>query len=271
MVSFLEKLEAAAQRNRSLLCVGLDPWPDQMPIADIATFNRAIVEATSDLVCAYKPNIAFYEAEGLPGLRALEVTLLAIPSHVPVILDAKRGDIGSSAAAYARAVFERWGADATTVNAYLGGDAVEPFAAYGDRGVFILCRTSNPGSAELQSLRVADGAPLYEQAARRAQEWNTRGNVGLVVGATYPEELAQVRALCPSMPILVPGIGAQGGELDASVKAGVDANGRGAIISASRQVLYASSGTDYPEAARRTADALREQINAALEELGHGW
>ena len=271
MVSFLEKLEAAAQRNQSLLCVGLDPSPPQMPIDDIVTFNRAIVEATSDLVCAFKPNIAFYEAEGLKGLRALERTLAAIPGHIPVILDAKRGDIGNSAAAYAKAAFERWGADAMTVNAYLGGDSVEPFVAYSDRGVFILCRTSNPGAAELQALHVTDGTPLYEQVARLAAEWNTRGNVGLVVGATHPEELSRVRMLCPTMPILVPGVGAQGGELEASVKAGVDANGRRAIVSASRQVLYASSGADYPEAARRTAGVLRDQINAALEGLGHGW
>ena len=270
-MSFLEKLEAAAQRNRSLLCVGLDPWLAHMPIGDIATFNLAIVEATSDLVCAYKPNIAFYEAEGPSGLQALADTLSAIPSHVPVILDAKRGDIGSTAAAYARAVFEQWGADATTVNAYAGRDAVEPFLEYADRGVLVWCRSSNSGAAELQSLQVLDGIPLYEQVARLAQEWNPNGNVGVVVGATYPEELGRVRAICPEMPILVPGVGAQAGELGASVKAGVDAHGRRAIVSASRQVLHASKEADYAEAARRSAQDLRGQINGVLEEMGYGW
>ena len=271
MISFLEKLEAAAQRNHSMLCVGLDPSPAQMPIADIAAFNVAIVEATSDLVCAFKPNIAFYEAEGIAGLRALETTLSAIPSHIPVILDAKRGDIGTTAVAYARAVFDQWGADATTINAYGGRDSVEPFLEYGDRGILVWCRSSNPGSKELQSLSIAGDLPLYQQVARLAEEWNSRGNVGVVVGATYPDELIQVRALCPQMPILVPGIGAQGGQLAASVKAGVDGHGRRAIISASRQVLYASQGNDYAEASRRVARDLQEQINTVLEALGYGW
>ncbi|MEE9284173.1 MAG: orotidine-5'-phosphate decarboxylase [Dehalococcoidia bacterium] len=274
MTTFLDKLDAAARRNRSLLCVGLDPWPPLMPKEGIASFSQAIVEATADLVCAFKPNIAFYEAQGSAGLVALEQTLATIPDDVPVILDAKRGDIGNTAIAYAQAVFETWGADAVTVSPYLGRDSVEPFLAYEGKGVFVLCRTSNPGGSDLQALQVtADGqsAPLYEQVARLAERWNDHGNVGLVVGATVPGELARVRELCPHMPILVPGVGAQGGDLEASVRLGTDASGRRAVISVSRQVLYASGGSDYAQAARQAAQALREQINAVLAALGWGW
>jgi orotidine-5'-phosphate decarboxylase len=275
MSRFLNKLDAAAQRNRSLLCVGLDPWPPQMPIGDIAVFNRAIIEATQDLVCAYKPQMAFYEAQGTAGLHALEQTLAAIPDDIPVILDGKRNDIGNTANAYAKAMFEVWDADATTVNPYLGGDSIEPFLAYEDRGTIILARTSNPGSADLQTLEVrTDSGPaqLYRHVAQQAQQWNTRGNVGIVVGATYPHELQEVRAICPDMPMLVPGVGAQGGDLEASVRNGADGQGRRVIISVSRQIIYASANTaDYADAARRAAKALRARINATLEEMGHPW
>ena len=274
MPTFVEKLDAAAQRNRSLLCVGLDPAPAQMPIDDTAAFCKAIIDATKDLVCAFKPNIAFFEAQGLPGLHALEQTMAAMPGDVPVILDAKRGDIGSTATAYAQAVFERWGADATTVSPYLGRDSLEPFLAYAGKGVLVLCRTSNPGGGDFQSLQLADegGAmPLYEHVAMQAQRWNTNGNIGLVVGATAPEELARVRALCPDMPILIPGVGAQGGDVESSVRNGTDANGRRAIINSSRQVLYASKGADYAEAARREAEKARDAFNAVLEAMGKGW
>ena len=275
MNRFLAKLEATAQRNHSLLCVGLDPSPAQMPVSDIAEFNRGIIEATQDLVCAFKPQMAFYEAQGLPGLKALEQTLAAIPGHIPVILDAKRGDIASTAQAYAKAMFEVWGVDAVTVNPYMGGDSLEPFLAYEDRGVLVLTRTSNQGGADFQDLQVApgDGAtmPLYQYVAHQALRWNAKGNVGLIAGATYPQELGELRSICPEMPILVPGIGPQEGALEASVRSGVDSNGRHAIISSSRQVIYASQGTDYPEAARRTADTLRGQINATLEAMGHPW
>ena len=274
MNRFLEKLTASSERNRSLLCVGLDPWPPQMPIEDIATFNRTIIEATHDLVCAYKPQMAFYEAQGLPGLRALEQTLIAIPSGIPVVLDGKRNDMASTAQAYAKAMFEAWDADATTVNPYLGGDSLEPFLAYEDRGVLVLARTSNPGSADFQTMEVRTPGgpePLYRHVAHQVDRWNTRGNLGLVVGATYPAELGEVRAICPKLPILVPGVGAQGGDLEASVRNGVDANGRLAIISASRQVIYASKGQDYAQAARHAAEALRSRINTALEDMGHPW
>ncbi len=271
MASFLEKLLAAQRRNESLLCVGLDPDPALMPEATVAEFNRAIIEATRDLVCAYKPNLAFYEAMGIDGWRALRETLDAIPKDIPVIGDAKRGDIANTARAYAKAMYEVWGFDAATVNPYLGRDAIEPFVAYRDRGVLIVCRTSNPGGADLQALSVSDGGPprpLYERVAALAREMNGAGNVGLVVGATAPVELLRVREICPDMPILIPGVGAQQGDVEAAVRAGVDRNGRLAIVNASRQVLYGSRGPDFAEAARRAAQGLRDAMRGALASSG---
>ncbi len=270
---FIDRLDDAARRNKSLLCVGLDPWLPSMPIDDITAFNKAIIEATSDLVCAYKPNYAFYEAEGINGLKALEATIAAIRDKgVPVILDAKRGDIGSTATAYAKAVFEAWGADAVTVNPYMGGDTLEPFLAYGDRGTLVLTRTSNSGAKDFEELNVgSEGRPLYEHVTKRVQEWNTARNAGLVVGATAPSELKRVRAIAPDMPILIPGIGTQGGDLEASVRNGVDARGLRAIVNASRSVIYASKGADFAEAARQAAEKLRGDINAELGRMGHEW
>jgi orotidine-5'-phosphate decarboxylase len=267
---FIERLDAAAKKNQSLVCVGLDPWRPSMPIADIATFNKAIIEATHDLVCAYKPNSGFYEAEGFDGLRALEATIAAVPDGIPVILDAKRGDIGSTAEAYAKAAFEVWGADAVTVNPYMGGDTLEPFLAYEDRGVFVLTRTSNPGASDFQEL-VLGGRPLYELVAERVQEMNTRRNAGLVVGATASEELARVRAIAPEMPILIPGIGTQGGDLESSIRNGADTRGLGAIVNASRSVIYASKGADFAEAARAAATKLRDDINSVRGGMGFAW
>lgn len=275
MQTFLERLDAAAARNRSLLCVGLDPWPPAMPIADVAAFNRAIIAATSGIVCAYKPQWAFYEAEGVAGLRALEATIEAIPNDVPIILDVKRGDLGNTSVAYAKAAFETWGADAVTVNPYQGRDSLQPFLAYGEKGIFVLTRTSNPGGVDFQALPVrgADGEerPLYEEVARQAMTWNDLGNVGLVTGATAPEELARVRRIAGEAPILIPGVGAQGGDLEGAVRNGADANGRRAIITAARSVLYASRGPDFAEAARAEAARLRGAINAELERMGKGW
>lgn len=274
MPRFIEKLDTAARRNHSLLCVGLDPWGPSLPIPDVAAFNRAIIEATGDCVCAFKPNIAFYEASGLEGMRALEQTIKAVPDGIPVILDAKRGDIGNTSAAYAKAAFEVWGADAVTVNPYGGGDSLAPFLAYQDKGVIIWCRSSNPGAADLQgrTLSGADGARLlYEAVAERANAWNVHGNVGLVVGATAHIELQRVRALCPDMPLLIPGIGAQGGDLDASVRSGVDRHGMHAIINSGRQVLYASRGAGYAQAARKAAMGLRDAINATRQAMGFRW
>ena len=242
MSGFVDKLHAAARRNGSLLCVGLDPDPALIPVDDVGAFNRAIVEATSDLVCAYKPNLGFFEALGRPGLEALEQALEAVPSHIPVIGDAKRGDIHRF---YAKAMFETWGFDAATVHPYAGRDTIEHFLGY------------------------SDTMPMYEWVAMQAQSWNDAGNVGLVVGATYPDELRRVRELCPTLPILLPGVGAQQGALEASVENGVDENGRNLIVSASRSVLYASSDPNgYADAARREAEALRNGINAVLAERG---
>jgi orotidine-5'-phosphate decarboxylase len=257
---FIDKLLSASRKNKSWLCIGLDPDPELMPKVDVLQFNKAIIEATSDLVCAYKPNLAFYEALGTEGLAILENTLKHVPSDIPVIGDAKRGDIGNTARAYARALFSVLGFDAATVNPYLGHDSIEPFISYHDKGVFILCRTSNKGALDFQNLRT-DGLPLYQAVAQKAKEWNIHGNIGLVVGATYPEELKKVRSICPEMSLLIPGIGAQGGDLASAVSYGVDAWGEKAIINVSRQILYASKEKDFAQAARNVAEKIRNQIN----------
>jgi orotidine-5'-phosphate decarboxylase len=263
-MSFADKLLAASRRNRSLLCVGLDPDPDLMPQVGLLEFNKAVVDTTADLVCAYKPNLAFYEALGIGGLEVLQKTIEHIPDHIPIIGDGKRGDIGNTAKAYAKALFVTFGFDAATVSPYLGFDSVESFIDYKDKGVFILCRTSNPGAVDFQSLVNSQGMPLYEAVARKARDWNVHGNIGLVVGATYTEELKAIRQLCPGMPILIPGIGAQGGDLASAVEYGVDAQGGNAIIAVSRQILYASQGKDFARAARHNAQELRDNINKLI-------
>ena len=253
-MDFYESLAAAAQRNDSLLCVGLDPRPERLaPGDDLFSFNQRIVDATHDLACVYKPNFAFYESAGPTGLEALQrtITYIHYRAGVPVILDAKRGDIGSTAQALARAAFEVWGADALTVNPYLGGDAVRPFTDHKERGVFLLCHTSNPGATDLQTLPCPD-RPLYEVVAEKAAAWGT----GMVVGATYPEALARVRALAPDAWILLPGVGAQGGDLEAALAAGLRDDGQGVAVNSSRGIIYA----DDP---RQAALDLRQRINAA--------
>jgi orotidine-5'-phosphate decarboxylase len=266
-MKFVGKLLNASRKNRSWLCIGLDPDPELMPPIDVSEFNKVIIEATSDLVCAYKPNLAFYEALGSEGFTILEKTIRNVPDDIPVIADAKRGDIGNTATAYARALFSVLGFDAATVSPYLGFDSIEPFIAYQDKGVFILCRTSNKGSADFQDLST-DGVPLYEAVARKAQEWNAHGNIGLVVGATYPEELKKVRSICPQTLLLIPGIGAQGGDLASAVSYGVDSRGEMAIINVSRQVLYASPEKDFAQAARNVAERIRNQINEYRNQAG---
>jgi uridine monophosphate synthetase len=254
MMTFFEWLESSARRHDSLVCIGLDPQPEILaPGDDLFRFNQRIVDATRDLVCAFKPNSAFYEAAGLEGMEALRRTIEYVhaTASVPVILDAKRGDIGSTAAAYAHAAFEVWGADAVTVNPYLGRDSVAPFTAHIGRGVFLLCHTSNPGATDLQVLP-CPSRPLYEVVAEKAAAWGT----GLVVGATYPEALARVRALAPSAWILLPGIGAQGGDAEAALSAGLREDGLGLVVNSSRGIIGAAD----PRAA---AEALRQQINAA--------
>ena len=278
MTTFPERLHAASKATRSLVCVGLDPDPDLMAVPDVAAFNAAIVDATSDLVCAYKPNLPFYEALGIDGLRALEKTVRHIRDTAPhaiVLGDAKRGDIGSTNVKYASALFDFWGFDAATVNGYAGGESLEPFFEYKDRGVFVWCRSSNEGSRELQDLSLTDGretSTLYEWMARRAVEWNTAGNLGLVVGATYPRELARVRTVAPGVPILVPGVGAQSGELNESTASGLDRDAPNILISSSRGIIYASRNAgDFEQEARRAAEDLRERINRILTGEGRAW
>jgi len=262
---FAEKYGASAARNDSLLCVGLDPDPALIPDGlEPVTFLRRVIEATSDLVAAYKPNAAFFEAMPGGGFEALRAVIASVPQDVPVLLDAKRGDIGNTARFYAQAVFEGLDADAVTVNPYLGLDALEPFLEYTDRHAFVLCRTSNPGARDFQDLDVGDGEHLYERVARVCADLNGRhGNVGMVVGATYPDEGARIRALAPEVAILAPGVGAQDGELEATVKAMLGADGRSLLVNASRGVLYAGDAGNYADAARAAAEALRVAINDA--------
>lgn len=272
-MGFMQMLEAAWARNDSLVCVGLDPEPQRFPAAlrddpdAIFRFCAAIVDATADLVCAFKPQIAHFAARGAEdALQRLIAHIHAQHPGVPVILDAKRGDIGSTAAYYAEEAFGRYGADAVTLNPYLGRDSVQPFLDRADKGVVLLCRTSNPGARDLQDLIVRDAAGgerrLYQHvAATVAHGWNANGNCLLVVGATYPEELADVRRIVGELPLLVPGVGAQGGDVEAVVRNGRNAAGTGLLISSSRAILYASAGADFAEAARGAAQALRDTIN----------
>ena len=270
MSGFIEQLTRAWERSDSLACVGLDPEIERFPRhiaaepSPIFQFNRAIIDATADLVCAYKPQFAHYAAyEAEDQLeRTIEYIHTTHPG-VPVILDAKRGDVGNTAERYAIEAFERYGADAVTVNPYLGGDALEPFLRHADKGVAILCRTSNPGARDLQDL-VIGARKLYQVVAElTAQRWNSRGNCLLVVGATYPGDLAEVRALVGAMPLLVPGVGAQRGDVAQVVQNGQTAQGTGLIISSSRGILYASSGEDFAGAARAATQQLRGEINSS--------
>ncbi len=275
-MSFVAKLTDAWRIRDSLLCVGLDPDPARFPghLAGrgdaIFEFCRAIVDATADLVCCFKPQIAYFAAHRAEDqLERLIAHIQQRHPDIPVILDAKRGDIGSTAQMYAVEAFERYGADAVTVNPYLGRDSIEPFLAYRDRGVILLCRTSNPGGRDLQSLKIDSGQGgelLYEHVARLvAAEWNEHGQCALVVGATFPDEIGRVRQLVGELPLLVPGIGAQGGDIEATVKAGRNASGTGLMISSSRAILYAFAGADdgmdFAEAARRAAREARDEIN----------
>lgn len=286
---FVKMLRRRWQTSGSLVCVGLDPELDRIPQAArgqasasgetgatdaeieqaLVDFTQAIADATAEFVCAFKPNSAFYEQYGPAGMRALQRLIAHIRARypdIPVILDAKRGDIGSTSAAYARFAFDAMRADAVTLHPYLGREALDPFLQRGDRGCLILCRTSNPGSGEFQNLALRDASgseqPLYQRVAHAvATEWNTHGNCALVVGATYPDELRSVREIVGDLPILVPGIGAQGGDLEGVVRSGLDANGAGLMISLSRSVLYASNGADFADAGRREAERVMRAIN----------
>jgi len=271
-VDFMQALRARWRAADSLVCVGLDPEPAKFPARfgedpdAVFAFCRDIADATAEFACAFKPQVAHFAALGAESsLERLIAHLHAAHPGVPVILDAKRGDIGSTASHYATEAFDRYRADAVTANPYLGRDAVQPFLARADKGVVILCRTSNPGAGDLQDLIVADdhGArPLYQQvAATVARQWNGNGNCALVVGATWPQQLREVRAIVGNMPLLVPGVGAQGGDVEAAVANAKSADGSGLMVSSSRAILYASSGGDYAEAAARAARELRDAIN----------
>jgi len=279
-VSFSEKLTLASQKNNSLLCVGLDPDLQMLlpNTNNVFAFNRLIIEATVDLACAYKPNLAIYESMGIEGLSALQQTLDFIRQadpDIPIIGDGKRGDIGTCSLAYAQTLLENYKFDAVTVNPYMGSDALKPFLDRKDKGVFVLCRTSNPGGMEIQELLVAQGGvsrPLYEVVAELALSWNRNGNVGLVVGATYPEQISRVREICPNMLFLIPGVGAQGGSIEKTVRSAVDAEGRGFIINVSRQIMYAArtpTGTQSRDSEavrkmRHVARQLKNEINSYL-------
>ena len=270
MSKFITQLERSWDSSDSLVCVGLDPEIERFPeqIADQASpifqFNKAIIDATADLVCAYKPQYAHYAAyEAEDQLeRTIDYIHRSYPG-IPVILDSKRGDVGNTAERYAIEAFERYHADAVTVSPYLGGDSLEPFLKYEDKGVIILCRTSNPGAGEVQDLEFGGRKLFHIIAELASRRWNSRGNCLLVVGATYPRELAEVREIVGNMPFLVPGVGAQGGDVAQAVQSGQTAAGTGLIISSSRGILYASSGENFASAAREATQRLRDQINAS--------
>jgi orotidine-5'-phosphate decarboxylase len=270
MTTFIQQLAQAWKANDSLVCVGLDPEIERLPASlaaeasPIFQFNKAIIDATADLVCAYKPQFAHYAAyEAEDQLeRTIEYIHRTYPG-IPVILDSKRGDVGNTAERYALEAFERYAADAVTVNPYLGGDSLEPFLKYENKGVVILCRTSNSGARDIQDLQVGSRRVYHVIAEFIAQRWNTRGNCMMVVGATYPRELAEIRTIAGDIPFLVPGVGAQGGDVAQAVQSGRTRDGTGLVISSSRAILYASSGTDFAAAARKATSTLRDQINAS--------
>lgn len=265
-MSALKKLATAVENHKSLLCVGLDIDPKKMPsgmgdtMTGMAQFALRIIKATSDIVAAYKPNLAFFEALGPDGLSLLKLVCSRIPDDTLIILDGKRGDIGNSAGFYANALFELYRADWVTVNPYMGYDSLRPFLEYKEKGTFVLCLTSNAGARDFQRLEF-DGKPLYVHVAQRVASWNNEGNCGLVVGATFPEQLAEIRGDAENMPILIPGVGAQGGDLEKAVRGGTDNFTKPAIINVSRSVLYASDGEDFDAAARASVEKLNDQIN----------
>lgn len=279
-MNFFRKLALASQKNNSLLCVGLDPDLEMIlpDTNNVVAFNRLIIEATIDLVCAYKPNLAIYESMGIEGLSALQKTLDLIRQTnpgIPIIGDGKRGDIGPCSSAYAKTLLEDYKFDAVTVNPYMGSDALEPFLERKDTGVFVLCRTSNPGGMEIQELMVVQGGvsrPLYEIVAELALSWNGNDNVGLVVGATCPEQILRVREICPSMLFLIPGVGVQGGSIEKTVRSAVSTEGMGFIINVSRQIMYAakthtcrqSRDSDAVRKMRHVARRIKNEINSYL-------
>lgn len=270
-MGFVEKFRGIRDKNQSMVCVGLDPDLDRMPDHvkaapdPIFAFLNEIVSATADLVCCYKPNFAFFGSSGRAGWEALEALTRSIPDDIPILFDFKAGDIGNTAVHYARMAYEKLQADAVTVNPLMGKDAVDPFLTYADRCCFLLCLTSNPSSSDFQRLETNDGL-LYQAVARKAVEWSSASPCGLVVGATHPGELGEIRRIAPSLPFLVPGVGSQGGDAGEVVQNGLDSTGSGLLINASRSILYASDGEDFVQAARQATIDLKAQLNVAAEQ-----
>lgn len=266
MERFVDRLAASAERAGSWLCVGLDPdpakFPDGMDAEDTESFLLGVIDATQDVACAYKPNAAFFEALGTFGHEVLTDVIAAVPPGIPVVLDGKRNDIGNTASKYAEAAFDELGADAVTVTPYLGRDTVAPFTEYEDKGVFLLCRTSNASAGDFQDL-VVDGRPFYQHVAEQAMGWNQHGNIGLVAGATYPEELATVRGLVgDGVPLLIPGVGAQGGDAATTRAKGGDSSGRFALVNVGRGIMYAGGGDDWQAQVRAAAQRFAADLAA---------
>jgi orotidine-5'-phosphate decarboxylase len=267
-VTFKEKLASLIRTRKTTICVGLDPDVNELPRSVAATgnpileFNRRIIEATSDIVCAYKPNMAFFECHGSGGWETLKSTIELIPKNVPVIIDAKRGDIGNTSAMYARAIFDELGGDAITLSPYLGEDSLAPFFEYTDKFSFVLCVTSNAGARDFQFLEV-DGCPLYKRVAAAVLKWNKHDNLGLVVGAPYPEKIQELRSISGDMPFLIPGVGAQGGDLETAVRYGSADGQIPVVINVSRSVLYASKESDFADKARSEV----ERLNGILSRI----
>lgn len=269
-MTFMEKLEASWKRSGSLVCVGLDPDLAKMPDCvkgakyPIFEFNKAIIDATAEAVCCYKPQAAYYAGQDADDQLAMTISYIKENyPEIPVILDAKRADIGATTAMYAKEAFERFQGDAVTVNPYMGMDALKPFLDHADKGVIILCRTSNPGAKEIQDIKLESGEEMFMHVARLAStSWNYNKNIALVAGATFPEQLGAIRKVTGDMPLLVPGIGAQGGDIAAVMKNGLDSNGNGLMINSSRGIIYVSKGEDFAEAAGKAALELRDSINA---------
>jgi orotidine-5'-phosphate decarboxylase len=271
-MTFSDHLRYIQQKQNSLLCVGLDTDPSKIPVhlrqspEAVLDFNRRIIDATVDLVCAYKINLAFYESLGEEGWKIVRRTLRHIPGGVLTIGDGKRGDIGNSSAMYASALFKDLGFGSCTVNPYMGEDSVTPFLSSPERGVFVLAVTSNPGARDFQYQRI-NGKPLYERVISRVKKWDIHHNCGLVVGATRPRELQRIRAMVPNMPFLIPGVGAQGGDLAKAIRNGCTRGGDLAVVNASRSIMYASSGEDFADAARLTAQRMVEEMNTVREKM----
>jgi len=269
-MGFREKLSSAVQKNRSVVCIGLDSelgrLPGHLKSRDDPQFefNRAIINATADLVCAYKPNMAFYEAAGLAGIASLKRTMEYIPGHIPIVLDAKRGDIDNTSRLYAQACYDYFGADAVTLHGYMGTDTVKPFLEYADKAVFVLVKTSNPSAGEFEDIEDAQGRRLYLRMADKIAEWSRAfpGECGAVVGATYPEDLARIRDILPTAPFLIPGLGRQGGDAERTVRNSMDAERAGILVNNSRGIIFASAGTDFAEVARQRAIEFRDQLNS---------